>query len=120
MKSLEIEYAVITWVPNPFSEGNGNLCNDLAVPYHDETNDEDTLLVGPIDKVSQVEFESMLDNKQIVNVMREVFHVGEILILDGSGRELGYPGRKPSKWSVVYKTFSDIKDAITKSIEMRN
>lgn len=45
-----------------------------------------------------------------------VFHVGEILILDESGREFGYPGRKPSKWFIETEEFDDLDDAIRRSL----
>lgn len=38
-------------------------------------------------------------------VRTPVFQMGEILILNESGREVGYPGRKPSKWAVEYDEF---------------
>lgn len=44
-----------------------------------------------------------------------VFHVGEILILDESGREVGYPGRKPTKWYIETESFDDLADAIERA-----
>lgn len=44
-----------------------------------------------------------------------VFHVGEILILDESGREYGYPGRKPTKWYIETESFDELTDAIERS-----
>lgn len=41
-----------------------------------------------------------------------VFHVGEVLVLDDNGREIPYPGRKPSGWDVTYETFDVVDDAI--------
>lgn len=46
----------------------------------------------------------------------EVFHAGEILILDESGREYGYPGRKPSKWFIETEEFDDLSEAIARSM----
>lgn len=45
-----------------------------------------------------------------------VFHVGEILILDESGREYGYPGRKPTKWYIETEDFDNLDDAIKRSL----
>lgn len=47
-----------------------------------------------------------------------VFNVGEILILDRSGREVGYPGRKPSKWDVRCEFFDDLDLAVKRSKEV--
>lgn len=44
-----------------------------------------------------------------------VFNVGEILILNDSGREVCYPGRKPSKWRVQVEEFTDLNEAIARS-----
>ena len=44
-----------------------------------------------------------------------VFHLGEILILDESGREVGGLGRKPSKWDVALQYFPTIEEAVEKS-----
>lgn len=41
-----------------------------------------------------------------------VFNVGEILLLDGSGREIGYPGRKPGKWDVTVESFGSLTEAL--------
>jgi hypothetical protein len=43
---------------------------------------------------------------EALNLQEQVFHVGEVLLLDGEyGREITYHGRKPSKWDVDYVTF---------------
>jgi len=44
-----------------------------------------------------------------------VFNVGEILILDSSGREVDYPGRKPSKWEVTYEVFDRLDEAVKRA-----
>jgi len=49
-----------------------------------------------------------------IELREPVFNVGEILILDESGREVGYPGRKPSKWLVTCELFGDDLDAAIK------
>lgn len=41
-----------------------------------------------------------------------VFQVGEILILDSNGRELGYPGRKPDKWGVDIEEVDTLEEAV--------
>lgn len=45
----------------------------------------------------------------------EVFALGEILILDESGREVGGRGRKPAKWDVTVQECPTLEDAIALS-----
>lgn len=59
---------------------------------------------------------AMLDNPQRaagfwLSMREPVFHVGEVLILDESGREIGYPGRKPSKWYVEVVELDSLEEA---------
>lgn len=54
----------------------------------------------------------------ILALRQRVFELGEILILDGSGREVGGMGRKPSKWSVTTEEFDDIEAAVARSREV--
>jgi hypothetical protein len=51
---------------------------------------------------------------------RPVFWVGEVLILDDNGREIPYPGRKPSKWSVECEEFDKIEDALARAAQSLN
>lgn len=46
---------------------------------------------------------------------REVFQVGEVLILNDYGREIPYPGRKPSKWFVDYELYDDLDVALERA-----
>ena len=41
----------------------------------------------------------------------EVFTLGEILVLDGGGREYGGKGRKPAKWDVETTTCATLEEA---------
>lgn len=50
--------------------------------------------------------------EMLLNLRTPVFHVGEILILAESGRELGYPGRKPSKWDVDVEYVDTLEEAV--------
>lgn len=54
----------------------------------------------------------------LLTLRTEVFHVGEILILNEDGREVGYPGRKPRKWHVEVEEFDDLEKAIARSKEV--
>jgi len=47
-----------------------------------------------------------------------VFHLGEILVLDGSGREVSGLGRKPGKWSVTIEEFTDIDLAVARAMDV--
>ncbi len=49
---------------------------------------------------------------EAMNFGVEVFHRGEILILDIDGREVAGRGRKPSKWDVEVETFQVLEEAI--------
>lgn len=44
-----------------------------------------------------------------------VFAMGEILVLDESGREIAGPMRKPSKWSVGVELFDTIELAVARA-----
>jgi len=48
------------------------------------------------------------------------FELGEILILDDYGREIGGRGRKPSKWFVEHKEFDSLDEAIECAIKVQN
>jgi len=50
-----------------------------------------------------------------IRVKLQNFKIGEILLLSKSGREYGYPGRKPCKWNVSYETFYFPWSAIKRS-----
>ena len=45
-----------------------------------------------------------------------VFYVGELLVLDGSGREVCGKGRKPSKWGVRCDEFDSIDEAVARAV----
>jgi len=54
----------------------------------------------------------------ILDVRQPVFAVGEILVVDGLGREIGYPGRKPDKWDVEYEGFDDVAVAAARASDL--
>lgn len=56
----------------------------------------------------------------MLTYMTPVFHLGEIIVLDDSGREVGYPGRKPSKWFITCEEFDNVEDAVARSIAITN
>lgn len=60
-------------------------------------------ITQPVDPVHQLE------------MLIDVFQVGQILIIDESGREVGYPGRKSSKWSVETEVFDTVEEAVKRA-----
>lgn len=57
-----------------------------------------------------------LDIIGMLGIRQQVFEVGEIILLDGgTGRELGYPGRNPSKFEVELKYVDSLDEAVTLS-----
>lgn len=58
-------------------------------------------------------------SKNIIEIKRQVFAPGEILIVDPVyGREYGWPGRKPSKWAVEFERFERVEDAVKRAKEI--
>lgn len=100
-------FAVVTDAP----QGEGNLAAaidtymvvDFASP---QNNYRDTV--------------AQLAPQHALGLRQPVFHVGEILILDlESGREVGYPGRKPAKWQIEIEEFGmDLHGAIARAAEV--
>ncbi len=96
-----MEYAVITSTPSPLKLGN--MATGLGQVF--------ITLDGHI-TYERLGIESM-------NFGLEVFHVGEILILDDAGREVAGRGRKPSKWDVDIETFQVLEEAVECALEAR-
>jgi hypothetical protein len=91
---------VITRVPTQDEQERGG--GNLAVPpgllwMRDPTTDKRTLM-NPV--------------AVLLTIQTDVFHLGEIIVVDGDGREIGGMGRKPSKWSVETERFGDLDAAI--------
>lgn len=59
-----------------------------------------------------------LDVALFLKFGQPVFSLGEILVLDDSGREVAGLGRKPSKWRVTYELFYDIALAVERAREV--
>lgn len=54
----------------------------------------------------------------LMQLREPVFRVGELLVLDSTGREVSYPGRKPDKWNVDCEIFTDLDRAVTRAREV--
>jgi len=91
---MNYKIAVITRVPDPETD-DGNLAAALVYRLP-----------------SQLRLACVLQGRT------PVFHLGEILILDGNGREVVGLGRKPSKWDVGYQTFAALDEAIVRAQEV--
>lgn len=94
------KFAVVTRVPVWPDRGNAATAMNLAVDTGGGW--DEPLEVVPI--------------SQSLHIRYPVFSVGELLVLDDrSGREVGYPGRKPSKWNVTVEMFTDIEEAVQRA-----
>ena len=102
-------FAVINKVPKV---GEGNEYNQILVEGWDKV-DESVYYYLP----KEDETYRMVDTKY-VEAKLPVFHLSEILILDQSGREVTGMKRKPSKWSVEFKEFNTLDEAIEYSKEL--
>lgn len=102
-----------------------------------ETHPEDLALPDTIFQVLQHHEISIVDEEPVetklevqelpphvwINFLQPVFKVGEVLILDPVWhREIGYPGRKPSKWRVHLEQCKTLKEAheVSQAVLMRN
>lgn len=92
-----IKFQVITKV----DDGDGNLASALGDLWHEKSD-------GTVEKVNPMD---VLNH----NYMIRVFHVGEVIIVNESGREIPYPGRKASKWYVEYEEFDDLETALDRA-----
>ncbi len=98
---------VITEVPEP--ESGRNMAAVIGV-YERDPDDKHGLKVRPL--AGEIGMAMLLEFRV------EVFTLGEILIVDDSGREFAGKGRKPSKWGVGFEYFDDIDSATAKAIEV--
>lgn len=99
---------VITHVPDP--EGSprdawGNLAAPLGELWVLESER------GPLTRLERFR---ALPAGLSLSLRRKVFTVGELLVVDDDGREIGGRNRKPSKWGVGFSTFSlgELNEAI--------
>lgn len=100
---MSYTFAVITKVPKV---REGNEYDQILVEGWDKTNEE---VIYHLPK-EDVKYRAV--DTKYVNAKLPVFHLGEILILDETGREVTGVGRKPSKWSVEVQEFDNLEEAI--------
>ena len=110
-KNEECTFCVITGVPrvDGTEETDGNLYDAFAVELGGKLYIWDS---GLEDKFTEQR------EKPALQIQAPVFQLGEILLLDGTGREVGGSQRKPSKWIISYEEFNDAETAIKRSIEV--
>lgn len=89
----DYQFCVITKIPNPHDD-DGNLA--AAIVYG---------------KGLTPQLQALL----LIHGRTEVFSLGEILIVNSDGREIGGNGRKPSKWNVSAEYFLTVELAIERS-----
>jgi hypothetical protein len=99
-----MKFQVVTKVPDPL-ESQGNLAAAFEIyvidsPYPPGKARLLTMYRGA---------------SSLVALRTPVFHVGEVLIVDEDGRELPYPGRKPSKWEVDVEEYDSVEAAVERA-----
>jgi hypothetical protein len=118
----DYEIVVVTKVPDAEAGSAGNMAMagfNLYWSSDDRLNENDKDEYGlPKVRPFVEALKEMLDDADgskalgfILCLRQPVFNVGEILILDAGGREVGYPGRKPRKWSVETEAVETLAEA---------
>jgi hypothetical protein len=100
-----LRYQVITRVPDPDLDptATGNLYD--AIGWWPDGGDYD------------YKAKAVRDYKR-GSMWMPVFELGEVVIVNESGREVVGHGRKADKWDVGYEEFDDIEQAIARAIEV--
>lgn len=80
-----VQLCVITWAPDV----EDNYCDDFEWTAKEECKGNVSYNVR---------------DKQI-EVKKRVFYPGEVFLVNDYEREIGYPGRKPSKWGIGYRLY---------------
>ena len=93
---MSYEFIVITKVPTPPEDGN--LATALGDLFYASGE--------PVPPMTQL------------GLSIPVFTLGEIIVADTNGREIGGRGRKPAKWFVEHETFDFPLEAIKRSREV--
>lgn len=112
------EFIVITEVPDPDDPSGvmGNLATALGALFigadPEELNPTSFIHMEQADYLGGAAFGLAM------SLRLPMFILGEILVCDGDGREIGGRGRKPDKWDVRTETFSDANKAASRSVEV--
>jgi len=105
-----MRFAVVTKTPS--------LAGNLAAAFEFYTEKQDGDGLSRMGVATRDEDFERVPFEVCLSLRMPVFHVGEILILDHTGREVGYPGRKPSKWDVEIDEYDDVLTAVLRSKEV--
>lgn len=109
------KFLVITEVP--VADGTSDVSGFLAA-NDDNMSDELAYEHNGILYIGE-DFTDDITNGPSRWAKRQVFYVGEMIIVNDLGREVCGHGRKPSKWNVKYEEFDSLEDAIRKAGEIR-
>lgn len=107
------EFCVITKVPDVTNMGN--LASLIGCVIQTEEPSKDNDFRGVYRHLHEVDPELAL--LLMLKGRIPVFSLGEIIILDESGREVGGHMRKPSKWDIEYETFTTLAEAVDRSVQ---
>lgn len=110
----DFEFCVITKVPGPGEWGN--LASLVEVYVEDEAPSAENNFQGVCKQLHEVD--RNLAMFALLKMRVPVFDLGEIIVLDRSGREIGARGRKPAKWLISFETFNKIEDAAARALEV--
>ena len=107
-----MNFGVITRVPDHRKGERGNLASAMGEVFLAPNGGYDDDVVPLHDALGA----PMLALSMLV----PNFRLSEILVLDGSGREVAGAGRKPDKWDVDCEEFDTIEAAVARAREVRD
>ena len=104
---MNYNFYVITKTPDLFEEGN--LYDEFGYGVGNDYENSYIVVGCP---------SSYCEYNPDYEIKIQAFEEGEIIICDDSGREVCYPGRKPSKWDVEYEIFDNLDNAVERAREL--
>lgn len=108
-----MNFCVITRIPDSEKGESGNLAVALPLYLETEQPSKENDYRGKFEPVVK------LMGMAALSLRAPVFALGEILVVDESGREIGGIARKPSKWDIDYEEYDTVEEAVAKAIELR-
>lgn len=108
------EFCVITEVP-PRNHA-GNLAALMEVVYEKEQMSPENEWEGVYLDLHEVD--PNLAMLALMKLRVPVFRLGEIIVCDENGREIGGAGRKPSKWLISFEVYNSVFEAVQRSKEV--